>query len=860
MPHDPETPMLVQYRQIKNRYQDCILFFRLGDFYEMFYEDAAVASRILDLVLTSRGKGTANHVPMCGIPYHSADSYITKLIRAGKKIAICEQVEDPKNAKGIVRRDVIRVITAGTFLDTSSSEARYIICLCPLGDAIGLALIDPSTGTLQTNEYRSLEQCLEIMSRLSVQECVYPARDHERIARLARHPLIQAKHIAFNPHDDWCFNLELAQKALSEHFRLPNLRGFGVQDLPAATASAGALLEYLKQMNRQPLRHIDKICLFADGDFAYISPAAIYGLELTTVFKTIDRTLCASGRRLLNFWFFHPLKNPEDILARQSAVRCLLNAPAVQDALAPLLGAMPDVEKSISRLSCGYTNARDVFNIRTALNLLPDFSAAIGPLLGHTPLISVSDLPDLRTLLDRAMNPEMPLTKHEGKVIRPGYHAELDSLKELQAHGHEWLKNFQTREAARTGIGSLKVGFNRIFGYYIEVTRTHLARVPADYIRKQTLVNAERFITAELKDYEDRILTAQEKILTLEQTLLEELQQTILSQTAALHECFHQVSMIDALYALSRLAEEPGYTAPEITDDDRIEITAGRHPVVERTSTLPFVPNDTRLNQGDQHLVILTGPNMAGKSTYIRQIAILVILAQIGSFIPADAAHIGVVDKIFTRIGAHDDISKGQSTFMVEMNETADILNNLSDRSLVILDEIGRGTSTVDGLSLAWSIAEHLGRTPARVLFATHFHELTALAQEIPGIKNYHVAVKDWGGEVVFLHKIVPGSTDDSYGIYVAQLAGIPKAIIARAQEVLRELEAHEDMNAALTTAPATVPSSPQLELFHQHMALATETIRRELAGIDINTLTPLEALSVLHQMKTRIETETVTP
>ncbi|HSA30189.1 MAG TPA: DNA mismatch repair protein MutS [Candidatus Omnitrophota bacterium] len=854
MSADTATPMLQQYRQIKSRHQDCILFFRLGDFYEMFYEDAKEASRILDLVLTARGKGTANHVPMCGIPFHSADSYIAKLIKSGKKVAICEQTEDPATAKGIVKRDVIRVISSGTFLDEHSSDSRYVLCLAPEQEAVGVSFIDSAAGTIRANQYQSLEHCTEIIARLPVFECVYPLRSEEMIRNLRNHPLLKTRAITFSPHEDWCFNTEIAQKTLCEHFHLPNLRGFGIQDLPLAISSTGALLEYLRQMNRQPLKHIDRISLFNDDDFAYISPAAISGLEIPNLFKTINFTQSALGKRKLNFWLYHPLKKPAEILKRQAAVTLLRDEHGIQDALRAALSALPDIEKSVSKLSCGYTNARDILQVRNALCLIPQLQKAVEPLAKKNSLFEVHDIPELRRLLENAINPDMPLSKHDGKVVRRGFSAELDELKDLQENGRQWLQNFQAREIERTGINSLKVGFNNVFGYYIEITRANLAHAPENYIRKQTLVNAERFITQELKDYEEKILTAQDKVLALELEILIKLKNEVLRHSQNLHSFAQQAARLDAIFSLTQLAQQPGYIAPDITSGPVIDIKEGRHPVVERSIDSAFVANDTYLDQSEQHLVILTGPNMAGKSTYIRQIAILTILAQIGSYIPAQQAHIGTVDKIFTRIGAHDDIARGQSTFMVEMNEMADILNNLTDQSLVILDEVGRGTSTFDGLSLAWALAEYLQKTNARVLFATHFHELTAMAEKYGGVKNYNVAVKEWQDEVVFLHKIIPGSSDDSYGIYVAKLAGVPLAVISRAKTILTQLELKQNIKASLIEhGENSAQEEEQLDLFALNSDPVAAEIRQEIERLDLNTLTPLEALNKIHEFKNKI-------
>ncbi|MDP2652571.1 MAG: DNA mismatch repair protein MutS [Candidatus Omnitrophota bacterium] len=848
---ETQTPMLQQYQRIKSQHKDCILFFRLGDFYEMFFDDAKAGSDILDLVLTSRGKGTANHIPMCGVPYHAAESYIAKLIKAGRKVAICEQVEDPAAAQGLVKRDVIRVITSGTFLDELSSDARYLLCLNPGKDRLGMAFIDPTNGTIQTNEYPNHQRAVELISRLPVYECVYPDHAEEAVKNLFRHPLLKIKNIVMSSHEDWCFNPDIAKKTLCEHFSVMNLRGFGIEDLHAAVASAGALLEYLKQMNKQPLRHIDRVALYTDNEFVYISPAATYGLELETLFKTINRASTAAGKRKLRLWLYHPLVQPAAILQRQAAVTLLKDQTNIQRLLGEILGRFPDIEKNISRMSCGYTHAKDVLAIRNTLTLLPDLMDAVSSLAGKNRLFAVEDIPDLRKLLEDAVNPDMPITNPEGKIINKGYNAELDGLRDIQENGQQWLRGFQEREIKRTKINSLKVGFNRVFGYYIEITKSNIGSAPSDYIRKQTLVNGERYITPELKEYEDKILTAQDKIYKIENEILLKLQKEILDHSVMLHAYAQAAATIDVLLSLSILAQQPGYTAPQISEEPVLDIRDGRHPVVENNLTDHFVPNDTYLDCGENHLIILTGPNMAGKSTYIRQIAILTILAQTGSYIPAASAKIGVVDKIFTRIGAHDDITKGQSTFMVEMTEAADIINNLSERSLIILDEIGRGTSTFDGLSLAWALAEHLQKTRARTLFATHFHELTALAEQHTGVKNYNVAVKEWKDEIIFLHKIVPGSTDDSYGIYVAKLAGIPKNIINRSRQILTQLELKGNLKEQITGQP---PGESQLSLFAGPDPVA-EDIKAELQKLDINTLTPVEALNKLQELKEKLNT-----
>lgn len=683
---EPTTPMLKQYEQIKSQHRDCILFFRLGDFYEMFYDDAKKASSILDVVLTSRDSGKSGRVPMCGIPYHAADIYIYKLIKAGQKVAICEQVEDPALAKGLVKRGVTRVITSGTFIDENSVEPRYLACVAPSKKETGIAFADQVSGSISANQYPDAAKAMEAIAGLPVHECIFPAASEETIRPLFGHPVLRARGVALSPVEDWCFNADIARKGLLEHFHTKTLKGFGIDELPLAVSSAGALLEYMKRMNKQPLRHIDRISLYSDGDYVFVSPEACRGLEIEELVKTIDRTLTPLGKRLFRNWVYHPLKNVEAIRGRRDAARILKESPGVRAEIEKSLKNMPDIEKALSRISCGYAAARDMLALRTGFSRVPDIQKALSPITAENGLLKVEDIPEVRSLLENAINPDVSLSNPEGKTIRAGYNSELDSLRDIQENGRQWLRNLQESEMKRTGIGSLKAGYNTIFGYYIEVSKTNLPFVPADYIRKQTLVNGERFITPELKEFEEKMLTAEEKILKIEAGLLREIQAKLLDRSADLHAVSTQIAVVDCLLGLSALAAQPGYIPPEITGDAEISIQEGRHPVVELYSSDPFVPNDTYLDCKENHLLIITGPNMAGKSTYIRQTAVLVIMAQMGSFIPAKSARIGIVDKIFTRIGARDDISKGHSTFMVEMSETAGILNNLSERSLIILD------------------------------------------------------------------------------------------------------------------------------------------------------------------------------
>jgi len=842
--------MLKQYHSIKAKHPNCILFFRLGDFYEMFFDDAKIVSHELNIVLTARGKGTLNKVPMCGFPHHSADNYIARLVKAGHKIAICEQLEDPSVAKGIVKRDIIRVITSGTYLDETTSDIRYLFCINPTKLSTGIAFIDPSTGSIQTNEViNNQNKIIELIAKLPVYECIYPESATATIESLFNNPLLKLKNIVLSPYHDWCFNPDISRKSICHHFGIHNLNSFGIEDLPLASSCSSALLEYLKEMNKQPLKHIDRVSIYSDDDFVFVSPAAHRGLELDTLIKTIDYTLTPLGKRKFKFWVYHPLKNKKEILHRQDAINLLKNNVAIFKELKPRLNKIPDIEKHISRLSCGYTHAKDLLAIRNVLSDLPDIKNILKPLQSQNSIFEIDDIASLSEHLLSAIDENVPLSKPEGKIIKTGYNKELDSLRDIQENGRKWLSDLQQKEIKRTKINSLKIGYNKVFGYYIEITKSHLKSVPDDFIRKQTLVNAERFITPKLKEFEEKILTAQDKIVKIENEIVKELQKEILNNSLHLHQLCESIANLDAIYSLCVLAQSSDYTCPLIEDSALLDIKDGRHPVVEKTTIDSFVPNDTLLDSCENHLIILTGPNMSGKSTYIRQTAILVILAQVGSYIPAKSATVGIVDKVFTRIGAHDDISRGQSTFMVEMNETADILNNMTDRSLIILDEIGRGTSTYDGLSLAWALAEHLKNQKARTLFATHFHELTALSDKNSGVKNYNVAVKEWKDEIIFLHKIIPGSTDDSYGIYVAKLAGIPKNIISRAKKLLTKIELKSNLKEHLS---GKLKSPGQLTFFETtniENDPDLEEIRKELGSIDINKLTPIEAINILQDL-----------
>ena len=844
------TPMMKQYFKIKEGYKDCILFYRMGDFYEMFYDDARVASEILEIVLTSRGKNKMGAIPLCGFPHHAADNYIGKMVKAGYKVAICEQIEDPATAEGIVKRDVIRVITAGTYIDENDSNSRYLMSIAPNGKSTAISFINATGGTIFTSSYNNNEDVIAAISKLPIFECVYPIACEEKINKIFESPLLRLKTISKSPHDDWAFNNEIAFKSLCDHFGTHSLDGFGIpENNKEIISSSGALLNYACQVNKTEMKHIDKISLYNDQDFAYISPAACYGLELETLNQVIDKTKTPLGKRCLKNWLYHPLKDIEKINNRQNAVKILIDNYAVTEDLQTLLRYTADIEKSISRISCNTANPKDLLAIRNTLCKLPELQNALSTVKNDNDFFDLKDLPQLRELLEKAVNPDVPATNYDGKIIRAGYNQELDSYRDIQTNAKQWLAKFQAEEKERSGINTLKIGFNKVFGYYIEISKANQELAPENYIRKQTLVNAERYITPELKEFEEKMLSADDTVKKMEKTIVDKLQIEILKRSISLHEFAQQIASIDTLLSLSVLASENNYIAPKMNDSTLLDIKEGRHPVVEANITENFIPNDSLLDCDENQLIILTGPNMAGKSTYIRQTAILVIMAQMGSFIPAQSAQIGIVDKVFTRIGAHDELAKGQSTFMVEMNEAADILNNLTERSLVILDEIGRGTSTYDGLSLAWAIAEHLNKHKVRTLFATHFHELTALSSDHQGVKNYNVAIKEWGDEIIFLHKIMPGGTDESYGIYVAKIAGIPSSVVKRSKEILMKLEIHGNLHEKILDDKTNSPEQ-QLSLFNAQIDTRYEDLKEQINDIDLDSLTPIEALNKLNEIK----------
>ena len=821
--------MMQQYRRVKHQIPpDALLLFRLGDFYEMFFDDAKTVAGLLNLTLTAR-----NGVPMCGIPHHAAENYIGKLLKHGRKIAICDQLEDAQPGK-LVNRDITQILSPGAHFDgrlLDSTRNNFLAALCSDAGRFGLALADLTTGDFKVTELRDVEQLTNELARVRPAEIIVPTEELETLKSLITSH--QSPITSLTPHDGWTFERETAFFALRDHFKTQSLDGFGAADLTVGIGAAGAALHYLQQSLRRNISHIHRLTVYSVSDFMTLDAVTQRNLELLdsarsdrrhTLVGCVDRTLTPMGARLLREWLTHPLRDVAAINARQSVVATFCDEPHVLADFREQLRAVRDMERLLARLSTGSGNARDLVALKESLAALPKLKHCLTTATGMLAELAsqITEQPALGELIARAIEDAPPMGSKDGGLIKPGYNAELDELRRASTDGKTWIAALQQQEIERTGIPSLKVRYNQVFGYYIEITKANLAKAPADYIRKQTIANGERFITPELKEMEGKILGADEKAHALEFELFQQVRAKVEEQSLAIQQTAVALAQLDALAGFAELARHQNYCRPTVNDGDIIEIADGRHPVLEQTLIEErFVPNDSCLDNRENQVLIITGPNMAGKSTYIRQVALLVLLAQTGSFIPAARATIGLIDRIFTRIGATDDLSRGQSTFLVEMNETANILNNATPRSLIILDEIGRGTSTFDGLSIAWSVAEHLhNNVGAKTLFATHYHELTELSATLPRIKNFNVAVREWHDQVVFLHKILPGGTDKSYGIQVARLAGLPKEVIQRAKEVLNNLEEAElsaegkPKLAKTKKKPKVKESLPQMYLF----------------------------------------------
>ncbi|MFO0812433.1 MAG: DNA mismatch repair protein MutS [Gemmatales bacterium] len=810
------TPMMQQYQDAKEKHPGTVLLFRMGDFYELFGDDAVAISKQLQLTLTSRDK----QLPMAGFPHHALETHLRKLIDLGHRVAICEQMEDPAQAKGIVKREVVRVVTPGTLLEENMLDpkrANHLAAVLPGRDTVGLAWIELSSGLFRARDIAP-EQLLEEMTRLEVAECIWPGDQ----PAIALNPLRQPDSnftLTLRPH--WQFDGHTAIKALHDHFKITTLEGFGFEDRQPCLRAAGALLLYAQDMLKSSVAHLTKLEPYQASSTLVMDHVTRRSLELVRTLRegrregslldAIDRTCTSMGARTLHEWLLSPLTNVAHINTRLNAVAELRQQHALRRSLREHLKQFPDLPRLTTKASTGRATPRDLASIGYTLAALPPIQEALSR--SEASLLAVlreriDPCRELQQQLQQALSESPPLASKEGGFIRPGYHARLDHLRELTKGGKEWIASYQAQEIARTGINSLKVGFNSVFGYYLEITNTHAAKIPPDYQRKQTLKNCERYITPELKTHEEQVLKAEDESKTLEYELFVQLRNHTAAEAPKLLATSEAIATLDVLLSLAEIADGNEWAMPELVDEPVCEVTQGRHPVLEKTLPVgTFVPNDTRLSERGGSLWLITGPNMAGKSTYIRQVALLQILAQMGSFVPAHAARLGIADRLFARVGAGDDLSRGQSTFMVEMAETANILNNASSQSLVILDEIGRGTSTYDGLSLAWAIVEHLHNTiGCRTLFATHYHELTKLAELLPGVRNWNAAVHEEMGKITFIHRIAPGPAERSFGIHVAQLAGLPSKVLDRAKQVLDELE----------NTPTSVP------------AQAMETVKRK--------------------------------
>lgn len=872
------TPMLQQYLEIKAQHTDTILFYRMGDFYEMFFDDAITAARVLGITLTSRSaKDETNKIPMCGVPFHAVTGYLARMIKAGYRVAICEQIEDPKEAKGIVRREVVRVVSPGVATEDQLLDAKSDCFVCALSfkrrsskDLLaGLAVIDISTGHFQVSEVpfslKETSPLVDEFTRLRPAELVIAQSDMEEYATLTGLLTTHLGQLCLTGRPDFHFDPRTAMAALTEHFQTTNLAGFGCEALTTAINAAGALLLYLRETQKSDLSHIKRISPLSHSGYLNIDDASRRNLELTetlvggnregSLLSVLDQTATPMGARLLRRWLLFPLQDAELIQARLNSVQELLHLTETRAEIRKLLDSVYDLERLCSRLVLGHGNARDMSAIKVSLAQLPALqsllAACTSPLL-HTLADEFDILTDLHQLIDRAIRDDAPVTLRDGNLIREGHNAELDHLLILLRDGKKLILDLETGERERSGLGKLKIGYNKVFGYYFEVSRTQADALPEYFIRKQTLVNAERFITPELKELEHSILTAQERRLELEYALFLEIREQLVSHNQRLLATANLLAQVDVLTCFAEMANRNRYTRPTLNRNRSITITEGRHPVIERTMEPGrFVPNDIHLDQQSDELLIITGPNMAGKSTVLRQTALIVLMAHLGSFVPAEKADICLVDRIFTRVGAMDDLRKGQSTFMVEMNETANILNNATENSLVILDEIGRGTSTYDGLAIAWAVAEELAQKNEigiKTLFATHYHELTDLAATSEKIQNYSIAVKEWNDSIIFLHKLVKGATNRSYGIQVAALAGVPAHVIARAYAILKNIELGEftpqgqPKIAAGRKNRRQHPS--QLPLF----APPTDPVLHMLAQVNPDEVTPKQALAILYQ------------
>lgn len=862
------TPMMEQYFAIKEQYKNCLLFFRLGDFYELFFEDAVIASKELEITLTGKDWGQEERAPMCGVPFHSADGYIARLVEKGYRVAICEQVEDPKAAKGIVKREVIRTITPGTVLDKAvldETKNNYIMSIYGCKNGYGLSVCDVTTGEFQTTEFPTILADFRILDEAARFAPAEVVCNSEFCVHPVAKELEEKYHVKLEELDDRMFDLHTAEDTLKNHFHVAALDGFGLTQKKFAVSAAGGLLWYLLETQKNNLEHISALKYYEMADFMPLDATSRRNLELKetmrekskkgSLLSVLDETKTAMGARMLRKWVEQPLLSSAEICKRLDGVEELKNDLFLREEIKDVLHTMYDFERIIARVVYQNANARELVMLKNSIENLPLLKSILERCSSaylHELWEQLDPLENIHDLIAAAIVEDPPFTVREGGMIAEGYHEELDTYMAAKKEGKHWIEKMEQEEREKTGIKTLKIRFNKVFGYYIEVTKSNLADVPSNYIRKQTLANCERYITPELSELAELILGSEEKIVALEYQLFTEVRNAVAAEVERIQHCANTIAVVDTLQSLAEVAEKQNYTKPIVDDGAVIDIKAGRHPVVEKAMKGQFIANDTYLDDTDTRLAIITGPNMAGKSTYMRQVALIVLMAQMGSFVPADAAHIGVVDRIFTRVGASDDLNAGQSTFMVEMTEVANILHHATSRSLLILDEIGRGTSTFDGLSIAWAVLEYIADTKhigAKTLFATHYHELSELEGQLAGVKNYCIAVQEQGEDILFLRKIQRGGADHSYGVQVAKLAGLPPKVIRRSNQILKKLNAADITKKAKKIA---VESAEQQEEVQQvDMFTMSETlISDELKQMDIMAMTPMEALQKLFDLQ----------
>ena len=859
------SPMMQHYLATKAEYKDCILFYRLGDFYEMFFDDALVVSKELELTLTGKDCGQEERAPMCGVPFHAAETYINRLVSNGHKVAICEQMEDPKQAKGIVKREVIKVVTPGTNLNSQAldeTKNNYLMSIVYLGDVLGVAIADYSTGDFFVTEIETGAELIDEINKFVPSEIIL--NEYFAMSGIDLTFISEKLSISVSTLENWYFDDDSCKAKLKEHFHVNMLDGLGIKDYPVGIDAAGALLIYLTQTQKSDMSHITSIVPYTTGKYMLIDSSSRRNLELVETMRekqkkgsllwVLDKTKTAMGARALRNLVLQPLINRDEIIRRQDAIEELSDNAIDREEIREYLGPIYDLERIMTKISCKSANPRDLIAFKNSLEMIPHIKNQIGHFkcdVFRQCFEQMDDLKDLYNLVDTAIIDDPPITMRDGGMIKDGFSAEADELRNAKIKGKEWLAELESREKEKTGIKNLKIGFNKVFGYFIEVTKSYLDQVPDRFIRKQTLTNAERYITEDLKNLENQILGAEEKVINLEYNAFVEIREEISKNVTRLQTTSEVISSLDVLTSFAQVAEDFNYCMPVVDSSGTIDIKNGRHPVIEKIlGEGVFVENDTFLDKGDNRLSIITGPNMAGKSTYMRQVALITLMAQCGSFVPAESANIGVVDKIFTRVGASDDLSMGQSTFMVEMMEVATILKEATPNSLVILDEIGRGTSTYDGLSIAWAVAEYIAdkqKCGAKTLFATHYHELTELENKIEGIKNYSIAVKEKGEDIIFLRKIVRGGTDESYGIHVARLAGVPKVVTQKANEILRSLEKKNILTGKKQDKKQV---EGQFDMYNYKLA----EIAHEIDKVNLNELTPIDALNTLVRIKEKMK------